>query len=111
MDEEKKQEESTEEKPEEKKEDVKDVEEKQETPEGSNIIGEANQAAERLAEETTRREKLLEREEKLFAEQKLMGRSRAGGGQPEEKKITDVEFANTIMDRNENLLMPDGDKQ
>ena len=74
-----------------------------ETPEAgtqestTSLIDKAAEQADRLKEENTRREKLLEREEKLQARRELGGNSLAGQQQPKPKEETPQEYKDRVL--------------
>jgi len=95
---------------EEKKEEKKEEEVKEEEikePETTPIIDEANKAAELMRIENDRKEKLIEREEKLAVQNALGGRSE--GGAPEVKKEeSPTDYAKRVLAGEANPLKDDG---
>ena len=57
----------------------------------------ATSLADRIDAGNKKAEELLERQEKLHAEQMLGGHSQAGQAPPEEKEMTDKEYADKVM--------------
>lgn len=80
----------------EKKEEVKE-EEKQEVPESSELIDNANEAAERLEKANEEKRKLLDREERITARKALSGKAEAGEEAKPEPEMSDKEYKDKVM--------------
>ena len=73
------------------------VEEEKQEEENLTAIGQAQKLHESIKTENDRHEALLERQEKLAAQNLLGGTSTAGQGAPEKKELTDEEYKDAIM--------------
>ncbi len=82
-------------------------EETEDPKEDNSLIDDLNKATERMEEATKERNKTIEKEENLIVEKRLGGKSDAGEPTPEEKKESDVEFANNLGRMEENLMFPE----
>ena len=97
-------EEIKEDKPEEKPEDNDD----RVSTDKTNLVDEAIKANEEKARLLEEENKLMDRKEKLHAEQMVGGQTEAGQGQEKPKELTDTEYAEALQRGEVNPLKEDG---
>jgi len=74
--------------------------------ETSSLVEQAYQAAERLEQANRKQEELLDRQERILAREALGGRSEAGQNPPKKEEKDPIEYANSLIERGENILIP-----
>lgn len=76
-------------------------------PEGTRLIDDTNLAAKRLEEATKEAREERELAEQNYAKQKLGGTAEAGQAAPKKETETDQQFANNLINKEDNLMFPD----
>ena len=87
--------------------DEKTEKEKQENT--GDLVANANAAAERLEKANEKQGELLKQQEELMARQTLHGKAEAGQGNIKEEPESDIDFANNLTKREDNILFPKGE--
>jgi hypothetical protein len=77
-------------------------------PETAPLIEQANLAAQRLEEATAKQSEILNKQQELYARQRLGGFTEGGQAREEPKKLTDEEYSKKVLSGEANPLKDDG---